>query len=214
VLVVLLVRDLEAGRGLRIDVRVEASEDQRLIKWMLDVGRLTGECTTGAEEHDVTLIDLLDRCEVEELVLLERAAGCEAELMAREVVVLLEIERALRTERCIAEEAEDRAVHVVRARLRHARQRTAGRTADLRVEAIVDDAELAHCILAEARTRETIHLVGHVDAVDEDRRLGCVAARADHRPAVDETEAAALALDARRDERELLEVAIHRRQLL
>src|SRR5207253_243466 len=94
------------------------------------------------------------------------------------------------------------------AALRHDRKRAAGRAADLRVEAVRDDAELADGILAEAGAGETVHLVRHVHAVHQDRRLRRVAARADDRAAVDEAEAAALALHAGRDEREALEVAI------
>ena len=111
---------------------VEAAEEQRLVERMADVGRLRRERAARTEEDDVVLVDLLDRGEVEELVVRDRAAEREAELVARVVVVLLQIERALRAERRVAEEAEDAAVDVVRARLGDDRQRAAGRAADLR----------------------------------------------------------------------------------
>ncbi len=55
--------------------------------------------------------------------------------------------------------------------------------------------------------RQAEGLVGEVDAVDQDRLTGGVAAGADHRAVLDEAEAAALALDAGRDEGQPLEVA-------
>src|SRR5258706_4829682 len=111
------------------------------------------------------------------------------------VVVLLQVEGALGTEGFVAEEAEDVAVQIVRARLGHDRQRAAGGAADLRVEPVLDDPELADGVLAEAGAGEAEGRVGEVDAVDEDGRLRGVTAGADDRTARHETESAALALD-------------------
>ena len=96
-------------------------------------------------------MDLLDRGEVEGLVARQRAADCSADLMAR-VIVLLLFGRRLRAERVVAEEAEDGAVEVVRSRLGDDRHRPAGGAADLGGEAVLDDAELADGVLAEARS--------------------------------------------------------------
>src|SRR5258705_10232314 len=136
-----------------------------------------------------------------------------AELMAR-VVVLLQIERPLGAKRLVAKESEGVAVDVVGARLGDDGERTAGGAADLGVEAVLDDAELADGVLTEARAREAQRRVGEIDAVDQDRRLRRVAARTDDRTALDEAERAALALHSWSEEAEVLEVAVGDRQTL
>src|SRR5438046_7211580 len=113
---------------------------------------------------------MLDRGEVEELVPGQRTAERAAQLVAR-VVVLLQVERPLGAQRLVAEEAEEVAVDVVRSRLGDDGERTAGRAADLGVEAVLDDSELADGVLAEARARQAERRVGEVDAVDQDGRL-------------------------------------------
>ena len=103
---------------------------------------------------------------------------------------------------------------MVGSRARDDREGAAGGAADLGVEPVRDDAELADRVLREARPREAESLVGEVDAVHHDRRLACVAAGPDHGSAADEAIAAALALHAGGDERELLEVAVGDRERL
>ena len=211
---VILVDRFQPRGGLGREVETCAAEDEGLIERMADVGRDRGVRAARPEEDDVLLVDLLDGAEEERLVARDRTADGQSDLVARVVVVLLQIERALGAERGVAEESEDASFQRVRARLRHDRQRAAGRAADLGVEAVRDRAELAHRILAESRAGESVDLVREIDAVDQDRRLRCVAARADDRPAVDEAEAAALALYSWSNECESLEVAIGDRQLL
>jgi hypothetical protein len=90
------------------------------------------------------------------LVLHDRAAEREAKLVPRVVVVLLQVERPFIAKGGIAEETEDGAVRDVRPRLGDDRDRSTGRTADLGVETVGDDAELLDSVLAEAHSRQTV----------------------------------------------------------
>src|ERR1043165_2013473 len=213
VLLVGLVDDLFARGLLRAELLIEAAEEERLIERVVDVGGERGELAEGTEERRPGFVDLLDRGEVERAVARQRAADRAADLVARVVAFFLRSDR-LRAEIVVAEEAEDVAVEIVRAALGDDGHGAAGGAADLGGEAVLDDAELADGILAEARAGLAEGGVGDVDAVDEDRGLRGVAARADDRAVVDEAEAAALALHARREEGELLEVAVRDRELL
>ena len=192
---------------------IEAAEDQRLIEGHRHVGCLRREDAARTKEDDVVCADLFEAQEVVRAVLDERPAEREAELLAR-IRVLLQVELALLAQRIVTEEAEDRALEHVRAGLGDDRERAACRAADLGVEAVADDAELADGVLREAGARETEHGVGEVDAVHEDGRLAGVAAGADDGLVLDEPVAAALALHAGRQVGQLLEVATGNGQFL
>ncbi len=210
-LAVALVHEL-AAEVLRIaDPVIDAGVEERLAHRDRDVLRQRGEAALRPEQRDVVFLHLLERPEEVRPVPDDRAADGAAELLAR-VVVLLLVELALRPQRVVAEEPERRSVQVVRARLGDDRQRAAGRPADLAVEPVGDDAELADRVLAELRAGQAQRLVGEIHAVDEDGRLARVAAGAEDRLVRHEPEPAAFTLDAGRQECELLEVAVGRRQ--
>ena len=148
------------------------------------------------------------------LVLRDRPAEGDAPLEAVLLDARVELVVPLGDERVRQVEGEEASLEVVRPALGDDGQGAAGGAADLRVEPGVDDAELGDGVLRDARLREAEGGVRVVDAVDEDRRLRGVSARADDRSARHESELASLALDARRDERELLELAVRDREVL
>ena len=199
---------------------IDAAERHRLIPRVRHVRRLGGECAARTEvQRDVIGLHVLGRQEEVGLVLLDRSAERETVLpavvvTAPRITATRQIQRSLGSQAVGAIVAEDRPHEVVGSGARHDRERAAGGAADLRVEAVVDDPELADCVLRELYPRKAQGRVGEVDAVHHDRGLRGVAPGADHRVAADETVGAALALDARDDECQLLEVTVRHRQRL
>ncbi len=214
VLTVALVLDLRRELVRVRERLVEAAVTERLVERVLDVRRKRLEGALRPEEDRGRRVDLLEGREEMGLILDDRAAQCEAELVTLVADVRVLLERALGAQRVAAVEAEERARERVRSGFRQDRERAARGAADLGVEAVVDDAELRDRVLRELRLRKAERRVREVDAVHEDRRLARVAAPADDRAAGDEAEGAALALDAGRHEREPLEVAVRRREVL
>jgi hypothetical protein len=203
----LLVDRLELEALVDADEVVQAGEPEDARH---RAGGITGEVgkrSLGAEQRDVVLVDVLERQEIVGLVTRDGSTQSEAELVASEVLGAL-LELTGLAQRVAAVKTEDAAADVIAPRLGDDRQGTAGRAPDLGIEPVVDDPELGDGILAEPRAGEPERLVGVVHAVDDDCGLGRVAGRTDQRRVADEPEAAALALDAGGDERQILKIPV------
>ena len=112
-----------------------------------------------------------------------------------------------------AVETVDRAAKVVGARVGDDGDRAAGRAAELGVEALARDAELAHCILAQSLTGQTAARAAEIDPVDHVDRLRAVGPCADDRRTGAIEVLDAIGLNPRREQREPFELAVDHRQL-
>ena len=122
--VVAIVNAADSARLGVAELLVEAGEPEGLIEGMAEIGRGRSVFAARPEQGDVLLVDLLDGSEVEGLVAGDGAADGESELASREIVFLL-LQRGFRAKRVVAEETEDVAMCIVRARLGHDRERAA-----------------------------------------------------------------------------------------
>ncbi len=126
---------------------------------------------------------------------------------------VLELESAHGAQRVGAVEAEDRAAGLVAAGVGDDGDHAAGRAADLGVEALARDPELAHRVLAESLPGETGDRIGELDSVDQDRRLRPGSGGADDRCSCPIEVLDPVGLHPRSDEGEPLELAVDHRQL-